>query len=59
MVGELANALGVKVCVEGIETAEQYRVLENMNVRMIQGFYFDRPMQREAFEKKYVDTREG
>lgn len=59
MVGELANALGVKVCVEGIETAEQYRVLENMNVRMIQGFYFDRPMQRDAFEKKYVDTREG
>ncbi len=56
MVGELANALGVKVCVEGIETAEQYRVLENMNVRMIQGFYFDRPMQREAFEKKYVDN---
>ena len=59
MVGELANALGVKVCVEGIETAEQYRVLENMNVRMIQGFYFDRPMQRDTFEKKYVDTQEG
>ena len=56
MVGELANALGVKVCVEGIETQEQYKVLENMNIRMIQGFYFDRPMPREAFEKKYVDV---
>ena len=54
MVGELANALGVKVCVEGIETVEQYRVLENMNVRMVQGFYFDRPMKRAAFEQKYV-----
>lgn len=57
MVGELANALGVKVCVEGIETIEQYRVLENMNIRMIQGFYFDRPMQQDAFEKKYVEDR--
>ena len=56
MVGELANALGVKVCVEGIETAEQYRVLDNMNIRMIQGFYFDRPMQKADFEKKYVDV---
>ncbi len=56
MVGELANALGVKVCVEGIETLEQFRVLENMNIRMIQGFYFDRPMQQADFEKKYVTT---
>lgn len=56
MVGELASALGVKVCVEGIETAEQYRVLENMNIRMIQGFYFDKPMPREDFEAKYVNV---
>ena len=56
MVGELANALGVKVCVEGIETAEQYRTLENMNIRMVQGFYFDKPMPRADFEAKYVDV---
>lgn len=54
MVGELASALGVKVCVEGIETIEQYRVLENINVRMVQGFYFDKPMPQKAFEMKYV-----
>lgn len=24
------------------------------NVGLIQGFYFDRPMKREAFEEKYV-----
>ncbi len=58
MVGELANALGVKVCVEGIETIDQYRVLENMNVRMVQGFYFDRPMPQEDFENKYVKVDE-
>ncbi len=54
MIGELAEALGVRVCVEGIETLEQFKALEGMNVRMVQGFYFDRPMPREAFEAKYL-----
>ena len=54
MVGELAAALKVKICVEGIETEEQKAVLDDMNVRMIQGFYFDRPMRKSAFEDKYV-----
>ena len=54
MIGELATALGVKICVEGIETREQFQVIENMNVRLIQGFYFDRPMPRDKFEARYV-----
>ncbi|MBR5765945.1 MAG: bifunctional diguanylate cyclase/phosphodiesterase, partial [Lachnospiraceae bacterium] len=54
MVGELADALNVKICVEGIETEEQLRVLDNMNIRLIQGFYFDKPMRRYVFEEKYV-----
>ena len=53
MVGELATAIGVKICVEGIETREQFKVLENMNVRLVQGFYFDRPMKKEQFEERY------
>ena len=54
MIGELAEALGVRVCVEGIETIEQFKALENMNVRMVQGFYFDKPMPRADFEAKYL-----
>ena len=54
MVAELAGAIGVSICVEGIEKREQYKVLEDMKVRLVQGFYFDRPMPREEFEKKYV-----
>ena len=54
MVGELADALGVKICVEGIETEEQLRVLDDMNIRLIQGFYFDKPMRKYLFEEKYV-----
>lgn len=54
MVGELADALNVKICIEGIETEEQLRVLDDMNIRLIQGFYFDKPMRRYVFEEKYV-----
>ena len=54
MIGELAQALGVRVCVEGIETAEQFKALENMNIRMVQGYYFDKPMPRKSFDEKYL-----
>lgn len=56
MVSDLANAIGVSICVEGVETKQQYKVLEGMKVRMIQGYYFDRPMPAAEFEKKYVKT---
>jgi len=55
MVSDLADAIGVSICVEGIETKKQYKVLEGMKVRMIQGYYFDKPMPQEEFEKKYVN----
>lgn len=57
MVSELADAIGVNVCVEGIESEEQYKVLKGMKVSLIQGYYFDRPMPQDAFEKKYVQAR--
>lgn len=54
MVAELAETIGVSICVEGIETEDQYKVLEGMKVRMVQGYYFDRPMTQEDFEAKYI-----
>ncbi|MDD6810517.1 MAG: EAL domain-containing protein [Lachnospiraceae bacterium] len=54
MVSDLADTIGVAICVEGIEREEQYKILEGMKVRMIQGFYFDRPMPQAAFEEKYL-----
>lgn len=54
MVGDLANAIHVNLCVEGVETQKQYSILSEMSVSMVQGYYFDRPMKREAFEKKYT-----
>ena len=54
MVAELAEAIGVSVCVEGIESIEQYDVLQGMNIKFIQGYYFDKPLTRENFEEKYL-----
>lgn len=56
MVAELAETIGVNICVEGIETDRQFKALEGMKVKMVQGFYFDRPMQRNSFVDKYVDN---
>ncbi len=53
MVAELAETLGASICVEGIETESQYRIVKKLKVKYIQGYYFDRPMQREVFEEKY------
>lgn len=55
MIAELADTLGMQVCVEGIESESQFKVLEGMNVRMVQGYYFDMPMKRADFEKKYIE----
>ncbi|MCM1536919.1 MAG: EAL domain-containing protein [bacterium] len=53
MVSELAVSIGVSVCVEGIERKEQLDVLEGMKVRMIQGYYFGRPMPKEQFMEQF------
>ncbi|MBD5545962.1 MAG: bifunctional diguanylate cyclase/phosphodiesterase [Lachnospiraceae bacterium] len=54
MVGELAEAIGVNVCIEGVETKKQYEILSEMCVLLAQGYYFDRPMDQQTFEKKYT-----
>ena len=54
MVAELAEAIGVNLCVEGVETKNQYEILSEMKVCLVQGYYFDRPMPRKEFEEKYA-----
>ena len=54
MVSELANAISVHVCVEGVETKQQRDIVKQMGIRMIQGFFYGKPMKIEEFEKKYL-----
>ncbi len=54
MVVQLAEEIDVNICIEGVETKEQYRILADMNVGLIQGYYFSKPVPEREFEKKYT-----
>lgn len=46
----MAKTMAIPVIVEGVETKEQCDYLMGLGVRFIQGYYFYKPMSREAFE---------
>lgn len=54
IVCELASTIGMHVCVEGVENEKQFEILKKMQIQMIQGFYFDKPMSKKEFEEKYL-----
>ena len=54
MMAQLGETIGADLCVEGIETKEQMEAIKNMGVKYIQGYYYDKPLRRAAFEEKYV-----
>ena len=45
----MMHDVGFKIVCEGVETELQYRILEELNCDYIQGFYFAKPMKKEAF----------
>ncbi len=46
----MAKNLRIETLAEGVETKEQYEMLTNHGCRMMQGFYFGRPMPGDKFE---------
>ncbi|MEM9467716.1 MAG: EAL domain-containing protein [Actinomycetota bacterium] len=48
---ELAHALGMIVIAEGVETAEQLAVLEELDCDQALGFYFSEPREAVAFDQ--------
>lgn len=47
----LAHGIGIKVIAEGVESAEQARILKGYNCDEIQGYYFSKPITGKEFEK--------
>lgn len=54
-VTDLAGTIEVDVVVEGVEEHNQVEELKKIKADMIQGYYYDRPLSLEHFEKKYID----
>ncbi len=48
---DLAKALNVKVVAEGVELEEQYSLLRQAGVDIIQGYYYSKPVSPDEFEK--------
>ena len=44
----------IKTVAEGIETKEQLEYLKQIGCDMVQGYYFEKPLQIEKFEEKYI-----
>lgn len=45
----LAESLGMETVAEGVETADQAKILHQLGVDLLQGYLFSRPMSSEAF----------
>jgi len=52
----LASNLGLKVVAEGVETADQLKVVRDLGCDLAQGFYIGRPAPPEAFEELVAGT---
>lgn len=53
----LAKDIGAQVIVEGVETREQYDLVQTMNVDAIQGFFFSKPLNLHEFMLKYLQEK--
>ncbi len=48
----MAQSMGLKCLVEGIETSDQLRLIQQNGCDEAQGFFFDRPLSRTDFEQR-------
>ncbi len=54
----LGSSLNMEVVAEGVETAEQARLLHDAGVTIIQGFFYGRPMSPDDLDKFLQDRRD-
>ena len=58
MVSDLADAIEVNVCVEGVETNEDLEKIKALGPDLIQGYYYSKPCSRDEFLKKFFGYSE-
>jgi len=53
---DMAKALELEVIIEGVETAEEMEMLKSFDHVTVQGYYYARPMEEEAFLSKITES---
>ena len=53
-ISQMAHELGMKVCMEGVETLEDIEKLSEYGADKYQGFYFGRPCTAVDFREHYI-----
>ncbi len=46
--------VGIRVCVEGVETEAALAIVKDAGAELIQGYYYDKPLETGEFEQKYI-----
>ncbi len=53
----MAQRLGIKTIVEGVETKEQMEFVKKIGGHIIQGYYYSKPIPKEEFEKYFKKNK--
>lgn len=56
-VTEMAHNFNIKVCVEGVETQEEYEKVMTLNPDCIQGFFYGKPANALGFEEQFMNSK--
>ena len=51
---QLSKELQLELCVEGVETEEELNLLRKMKISVIQGYYFERPMEADVISREFL-----
>lgn len=52
---DLSRATNLQLCVEGVDTEGIAQLLRRMGISLMQGFYFDQPLEAEVFRKEILN----
>lgn len=51
---QLCHSIGRQVCLEGVETREEYDAVRHLGIEIMQGYFFGHPVPPEEFERLYL-----
>lgn len=50
----ICNDVDIEVCLEGVETKEEYNLVKDIGIDYIQGYYFGKPQSAEEIENNFL-----